>query len=327
MKRSGFTLVEVLIYVAIFSVLAMVFSSILLTYYRVDKEQMSRSEISSQLNFTLQTIQNMIGQSGTAVVRDVIDIGDDWDEVDSAVGESQNYLVLKAKSEGNQSADVNSPIIIYADAGVIKVKKGRGVEQTETVLTTDRVTVDNLSFRKLINYPSREIIEIDLTMSYNDPNLGSQVSRQLISGIGKAEAAVFDTSLLPGSGGSIDIGQSTQRWRDGYFSNNLLVDNQTNTESLIVGDETVINGLRTGFLTINPPAVAADSNGTFRISSSNIGASDRIFFTPPYNLESGLVLVGARTIDASNEIEITLRNTTESNINGSSRDWAYLLIK
>ena len=234
---------------------------------------------------------------------------------------------MKNKSEGNQPADANSPVIIYADAGAIKIITGRGTEQTETTLTTDRITVDNLSFRKLINNPGREIIEIDLSMSYSNSGSGGQVSRRLISGIGKAEAAVFDTSLLPGSGSSIDIGQSTQRWRDGYFSNNLSINNQTNTNSLVVGGETVVNGIRTGFLTIDPPAIAANSNGTFQISSSNIGASDRIFLTPPYNLEAGLVLVGARAIDSTDQIEITLRNTTGASINGSSKSWAYLLIK
>lgn len=326
-RRAGFTLIELLIYVAIFSVLAVVFSTVLLTYSRVNLEQVARNEIASQFNFVLQTIQRMISESGTAVVRSDIDVGNDWDEVDSSLGAPQIYLILKNRNEGDLPADANSPVVIYAGGDSVKIRKGRGAGQTEATITTNRVRVDNLSFKKLVNYPGREIIEIDLTLSYNSGNPLQQVTRRLISGIGKAEAAIFDTSLLPGASGSVDVGQSTQRWRDGYFSNNLTIGNQINASSLILGSETIINGLRTGFLAIDPPSVAANGNLAFRIAAGAIGASDRIFLTPPSNLETGLVLVGASAVDATDEIEITLRNTTGSAINGASRDWAYFLLK
>lgn len=326
-RKAGFTLIELLIYVAIFSVLAVVFSSVILVYFRINVEQIARSEITSQFNFVLQTIQRMIGEAGTAVVRTDIDAGGDWDEIDSALGEPRNYLVLKNKNEGNEPADANSPTVVYAENGVIKIRRGRGAEQTETALTTGKVAADNLSFKKLTNYPGREIIEINLILSYNSANPLQQVSRRLISGVGKAEAAIFDTSLLPGVSGGADIGQGTQRWRDGYFSGNVNVDNQTNTGALVVGGGTIINNIRSGFLAVDPPAIAANGNGTFRIASSAIGASDRIFLTPPPDLEAGLALIGASAIDATDEIEITLRNTTASAINGAPKNWAYLLLK
>lgn len=326
-QDKGFTLIELLIYVAIFSILAVVFSSIIVVYLKVNQEQTARNEISSQINFVLNNFQRMIGEAGTAVVRDDISSGNNWDEEDSAIGTPQPYLILKTGTEGNQLSDSNSPIVIYADSGEIKIIKGRGADKTNTTLTTKRVSVSDLNFKKVINYPGREIIEISLTMNYASGNPTEQISRQLISGVGKAEAAIFDTSLLPGASGSADIGQNTKRWRDGYFSGNLSVNNQMDTNTLTVGNETIINGLRTGFLTINPPAIAGNSNGTLTISAGDIGASDRIFLTPPSNLESGLVFVGARAIDNSNEIEITLRNTTGANINGAPKDWAYLLVK
>lgn len=499
--RKGFTLVEVLIYVSIFSIMAIVFSTALLTYTRVNLEQTARTEVASQLNFVMQTIQRMTGEAGMVVVRNdigfdqgplspsimandssfgnfawsnvnnakisdnlyasvtvngnysnylkatgfgfsipagaiikgievlverygdgtdccssgptfivkngaigsvskavdfpfgsnlesievlgsptdlwneswvasdinnsntgfvistldaagegtssfyidqimmavyysegesiVSDVGSKWDEQDTIpIGEPYKYLILKTKNEGNLADGNNSPVVIYADNGEVKIRKGRGSMQTETTLTTPKVIVNSLAFTKLTNYPGRDVVGIDLSLSYNG-NYPSQISRKLVLGVGRAEAAIFDTSLLPGTGNSIDLGQQTQRWRDGYFANNLVVGVKTDTNSLVVGlGGTPINGMHSGFFLFDPLSINANSNGTFTINSPNpIGASDRIFLTPPQDLEVGLVLVGATTTDASDTIKITLRNVTAAAVNGAAQRWGYLLIK
>jgi hypothetical protein len=150
----------------------------------------------------------------------------------------------------------------------------------------------------------------------------------LILGVGKAYAAIFDTDLLPGSDNNANVGQNSRRWRDANFSGTVSVDGSLNTGSAVIGGGTITNALHHGSISVNPPAIGGNSNATFSVTAPvRIDASDRVFLTPNKNLEAGLVLVGAKTDSANNKIEITLRNTTGSSINGAALDWYYLLIK
>ncbi|MFH1759049.1 MAG: type II secretion system protein [Patescibacteria group bacterium] len=327
-KQQGFTLVELLIYVAIFAIVAVALSSILVTFTRVNIGQVGKNEVASQLNFAMQTMQRLINNAGLMVVRSETDGIDD--ETDSALGQPLKYLVIKDVEEINVPDDANSPIVIYRDAvdSKIKIRQGRGSLVTIEDLTTDAVLVDGLSFTKYVNYPGQDVVEINLTMSYNSDHPQQQITRSLILGVGKAVAAVFDTSLLPGADNSADVGQGTKRWRDGYFSGDINIDGNASLATTNVGDGTPINGLYTGFLSVDPPLITGYSNGSVTISApASIGASDRIFLTPPQDLNSGLLFVGARTVDATDQIEITIRNVTAGNIKGDAKNWAYLLVK
>jgi hypothetical protein len=166
-------------------------------------------------------------------------------------------------------------------------------------------------------------------MSFNSEKPIEKISRRLVLGVGKAYAATFDTDLLPGTDAGPSIGQGTKKWLDAFFAGNLTVDGNASLKTANIGSSgTIINGLFNGSITVDPPSIAAGGNGTIKIAAPTaIDASDRVFLTPPANLEAGLILVGARTINDTDEIEITLRNTSSSVINGASRNWYYLIIK
>jgi prepilin-type N-terminal cleavage/methylation domain-containing protein len=336
-KRAGFTLVELLIYIGIFAILAVAFSSILVTFSRVTITQSSKNEVSSQLSFVTQKIQRMISNASHVVATNSIedtDLGKAWDEVDNNLGVAQKYLVLKLQEDENSSNSETTPTIIYLDGGVIKVRKGRGGEighSTTSELTTDKVVVDKLEFTKFVDYPGRDLIEIDLALSYNSEQEQEQVSRKLILGTSKAYAAIFDTTLLPGANNNVDVGSSGYKWKDAFFSGTLKVDTEAQVKTLKVSDNgTPMSGIYNGQITVDPPNIGADSNGTVSVnppSGITIESGDRVFLTPNKSLKSGLLMVGAFANSSTNKIDITLRNTKSSAVNGEVRSWYYLLIK
>ncbi|MEK9183477.1 MAG: prepilin-type N-terminal cleavage/methylation domain-containing protein, partial [Patescibacteria group bacterium] len=90
MNRRGFTLVELLVYISLFAVVSIFLVSILVTFVKVDVQQLSASEVAEQANFILQRIQNIINNAGFLVVND-----DGNDETDAALSLPRTYLVVK----------------------------------------------------------------------------------------------------------------------------------------------------------------------------------------------------------------------------------------
>ena len=334
-KRAGFTLIELLIYVGIFAILAVSFSSILVTFSRVTITQSSRNEVATQLSFVMQSIQRLVSDASHVIVTDSIedtDLNKTWDENDTNLGTAQKYLVLKLSGDDNSVNSETPPTIIYLNEGQVKIRKGRGSGNfVVNNLTTDKVVVDKLEFTKFVDHPGRDFIEIDLTLSYNSEQEQLQVARKLVLGTSKAYAAIFDTDLLPGTDGGASVGQASKKWADAHFSGDLTVGQEAKVEVLRVDDDgTPMNAIYNGQLSINPPSISGNSNKTFDVSPPTgvtLEVGDRIFLTPHKSLEAGLVLVGATINAGSNVIEVTLRNTAGSSVNGISRKWYYLLIK
>ena len=316
-KRAGFTLIELLIYVGIFAILAVSFSSILVTFSRVTITQSSRNEVATQLSFVMQNIQRMVGDASHVIVANSIkdtDLEETWDEIDTDLGTAQKYLILKLSADDNSASSQTTPTIIYLDEGQVKIRKGRGSSNfVINNLTTDKVVVDKLEFTKFINYPGRDLVEIDLTLSYNSEQEQFQVARKLVLGTSKAYAATFDTNLVPGVGSGASIGLANQKWVDAHFSGDLTVGQEAKVKTLRVGDalSTPMSAIYNGQLDVNPPDIGDGSNKTFNNSPPTgviLEVGDRIFLTPHKSLKAGLVLVGA-TIDADdNVIEISSEN-------------------
>ncbi len=63
---------------------------------------------------------------------------------------------------------------------------------------------------------------------------------------------------------------------------------------------------------------------TITITGAAVG--DRVFLTPPYDIEDALVYQGA-TVTAANTVTIKIRNVAAVPVNGAARTWSYLIIK
>ena len=202
---KGFTLFEILLYVGIFALVAGLFTGILLVVTRIQASQTALLEVNGQLNFAIQTIQRLVRSSSN---------------VDVEAGKSLTSIRLRVADPAKD------PTLILVSNGAVEIKEGSAASST---LTTSSVVADSLQFIKYTNYPGHDSVQIDLTLSYNTTNPQGTVSRTIRSAIGRASAATFDSTLIPGST-TYDVGQTGARWRDGYFSGSVDIDG-----GLIVG--------------------------------------------------------------------------------------------
>ena len=202
---KGFTLFEILLYVGIFAVVASLFTGILLVVTRIQSSQSALLEVNGQLNFAMQTIQRLVRSSSNIEVE---------------AGKSLTNIRLRMANP------VKDPTVILVSNNAVEIKEGSAASST---LTTSSVVANSLQFVKYVNYPGHDSVQIDLTLSYNTSNPQREVSRTIRSAIGRASAATFDSTLVPGSN-AYDVGQSGARWRDGYFSGSVDVDG-----ALVVG--------------------------------------------------------------------------------------------
>lgn len=326
--RRGFTLIELLIYSAIFAIISITLLYFLTLFFRASNNQISSSEIASQANFILQKIQQEIMNASFLVVND-----DGNKETDGTLSQPHAKLIIVDRAATSNPAtvanDPNSPIAIYQNSsvGTAVVKRGN---QTEFILNNNTVKVTNLKFTKISTPPGKDIVLIDLTLQYQSPNPREQISRQFLLGVGKAEAAVFDSDLNPNSSNAKNIGADNSKWKSLFLSGDLNIDGKVIwTTNGTNATNNNISFMSQGMLSIDPPDIGANAQWTTTKTINGIQTGDKVFITAPSDIESGLLFVGAR-VTATDTLSITIRNVTGSTItNGStaSRNWSYFIIR
>lgn len=221
-QRSGFTLLEILIYIAIFAVVGTLLTGIVTTVTKVEVRGGASAEVATQLNFTLQTVQRLVRDASAVVVNNSLTDH----ETDSALGTAAPYLHLRMKDSAGGASD-RDPMVIWLDiaTNVVKVRQGSGENVTTGDLTNAKVASasNNLQFKKFSNPPGHDVVQFDVTLAYNAPTPEGVVTRTLQSAIGRASAATFDSDLLPGVDNQRSVGNAGSRWVNGYFSGNLIV--------------------------------------------------------------------------------------------------------
>ncbi|MDO8585050.1 MAG: prepilin-type N-terminal cleavage/methylation domain-containing protein [bacterium] len=219
---SGFTLLEILIYIAIFAVVGTLLTGIVTTVTRVEVRGGASAEVSTQLNFTMQTLQRLTRDASVVIVNNSLSDNNS----DAPLGVSAPYLHLRMRDSAGGATD-RDPMVIWFDpvTKVVKLQQGSGGNMTTTDLTTDRVAsaASNLQFKKFANPPGHDVVQVDLTLVYNSPTPEGMVARTIQSAIGRVSAATFDSDLLPGADNIRSVGTAANRWVNGYFSGNLIV--------------------------------------------------------------------------------------------------------
>ena len=109
---------------------------------------------------------------------------------------------------------------IYSSSSEKRIYLQEGDSGIPKPLTSDKVIVDSLSFQKFSNPPGKDVVEINITMTFNSSNPQFAISKTLRSAIARVSAATFDDNILPG-GASWSVGQSGTRWAEGYFSGKI----------------------------------------------------------------------------------------------------------
>jgi len=227
-RNRGFTLVEVLIYVAIFAVVAGILSAVLITVIRAQSRDAASNEVAAQLDFVLTTVQRLVRESS------LIDIVYEGTSTSTACS---TYCSVRLRMEDPS----REPTIIRSDANGIYIKAGTGNEVT---LTTGKITVNSFSITKFEIAGGHAATQIDASFTFvtNNPQLA--VTKTLQSAISRVTAATFDSDLIPNTDGSFDLGKISPntRWQNAYFSGEVAVGASTAQSSAVLTLDSTTRG-------------------------------------------------------------------------------------
>ncbi|MDP1628983.1 MAG: hypothetical protein Q8L57_00015, partial [bacterium] len=243
-SQKAFTLLELLIYLGIFAGVSVAVVSVLVMVARVKPQVDVKAEVQNNMRFALETINQKVSQSVS---------------VDAA---QPGYLRLVMAEEAKD------PTIFTLQDGTIYMKEGANAT---TTLTSDKICVESLVFGQVFQPPAPRSISLKIEMSYRtgvsscnptgNPLLTfSSTLQQLFP---TAQAVTFDSGLFPSTGDK-DIGDSTLRWRHGYFSGNLSVSGTAaTTYPLQIGASSLVvtSAGNVGIGTTGPQSILHTSGG------------------------------------------------------------------
>ncbi len=255
--KKGYSLIELLVYVAIFAVSAVFLTAILLTITRIQTRQNSVNEANQQIAFVTNTIQQLVGQSSM---------------IDMTTGSPTSTLKLRMASS------TLDPTLVYASGTAIYLSEGTVIpSSTPAAITNSNVTVNNFSVTKYENPGGFSLIQLGMTLTYNSPTPSAQLTRSLQTSIARVSAAQFDSSVYPTANGTLDLGLSTNQWRYGYFSSNVRINGNLGLST----DPAAVNNANTllksagsiGFTASTYGLILNSPGGTcYQLGISNSGA-------------------------------------------------------
>lgn len=190
-SRKGFTLLELVIFTAIFSVTIMAFISVLISITRTQVRQTAVTEVNQQSQFVLQAVQYYVERSS------LIDLADNA---------TTTSVTLRMPSAAED------PTLLYASGTQIFSQVGGDPPQA---LTSPRVLVSDFVMTKHANAPGKESLSVGLTISYNTSNVQQQFAQALQSAVSRVNAATFDSGVYPVDPNSVNnkIGASGSAWK------------------------------------------------------------------------------------------------------------------
>ena len=211
--RQGFTLVELLVYTAIFAIVAGLLTTIFYVVINTQKKTSVSGEVSQQLNLVLVTVQRLVGDA--SLVEAVY-------EGSNPSSTCTTFCTLKLRRED----PAKDPTIISSDATGIYLQEGSSPQVT---LTTNKVLINHFRLTKQEIPGGHAVVEISTSFAYNTLNPTFAVTKAIESAIARVDAATFDADLIPNQDNTFDVGQvsgSSLRWRNGRFSGDLTVGGQ-----------------------------------------------------------------------------------------------------
>lgn len=248
-EKKGFSLIELTIYIAIFTVSAIFLVAILTTITKIQTREGSAGEVNRQIGFVGDTLKRMVQSSSL---------------VDMTFGTPTSTLRLR------MATSTNDPTLMYLSGTAVYLRQGSA---NPIALTDSDVIVDTFLVTPYQNPGGTTIVQLDLSMTYNATNPAARLTRSLETSVARVSAAQFDSSVYPSSGGTLDLGTATYQWRNGYFSGTLDVDGQT-TMGTGVGGATVLKSYgNVGFSTSTYGIIFVTPSGSCLLMTlTNAGA-------------------------------------------------------
>lgn len=187
--RKGYTLVELLIFIAIFTVVIGAFISMLVISLRLQARQSSAGSVQQESTALLQQLQYYVENSSL---------------VNIPIDTSTTTLSLRMSS-----TTLDPTTVTVSASGTVYLKQGSG---TSTALTSNRVKVTGLTFVRHTNPPSHDTVSISFTMANNSPNIQQLFSQSFQTAITQVSAATFDSNIVPSSSATYNLGVSGSVW-------------------------------------------------------------------------------------------------------------------
>lgn len=145
--KKGFTLVEMLLYLAVLSIVVLAFSSFLFLSYTSRVKAAAIAEIEQQGSQTMSLITQNIRNAASITA--------------PATGVSASSLTL------TEYTGANSPTVFDQSGSTLRITEG----VTAAVnLTSNRVIVSNLSFQNLSRLSTPGVVQIKFTLTHVNPS-------------------------------------------------------------------------------------------------------------------------------------------------------------
>ena len=192
-RKRGFSLIELVVFVGIFTMTIGAFITILVAVLRVQVRQLAAAEVNGQTQFLLQTVQYYIERSSY---------------IDMTTDSATSTLKLRMASS------TQDPTLIYLQSGIAYLREDNdGTPGTPKALTSSRVSVTDLQFIRRANAPGHDAVAIVFSMEYVTSNIQERFSQVLNTGIARVAAATFDSNIVPGSANTYKLGAAAGDWQ------------------------------------------------------------------------------------------------------------------
>jgi type II secretory pathway pseudopilin PulG len=265
-SRRGFTIIEVLVFSAIFAVAVVGITTIFVSFINIEARQTALTEVSGQSQFLLQQIQRYVNAASY--------IGSQTSSTDMAanVPTSTLQLVMPSSSQG--------VVRIYATGtpGIAYVQVGAAAAQP---LSSPRVSVTNMVFTKHTNAPGHDSVSATFSVSYNTTNIKQAFSLAMQTAITRVNAATFDSNVVPNSAGTLTLGDSVNTWNSVnnilYFNGNSVGVNISNPSQMleVTGNARLDGGLLLATSSANPATCNSAIRGMIWVNQNAV-ATDTV---------------------------------------------------
>lgn len=188
-RRSGFTLVELLIFSSIFVFVAVAFTVVLVSVARIQVRQSGAAEVNQQSQLLLQTIQYWV--------------------------EKAAYIEMTADTETStlkiRTDSASDPLYIYSSGTTVYIKETDA--GTPQPLTSSKVQVTDLRFIKRSHLPAKDSVAVNFTLQYGATGGFQNFISNLDTSIARVSAATFDSSLNASPTAALYLGTSAGEWK------------------------------------------------------------------------------------------------------------------
>lgn len=291
-NNKAFTLIEILIYTAIFSVVAAGIMGVTWNITKIHDTQIAQNEVDENIRYVMNLVNSKVRES-------II--------IQEATGTS---LILQMPDS------TKSPVKFSLKDGVMYMQVGA---EDPVAITSNKVEVSFLSFERIAVAGAKGGVKVNLTIAYKSSDTKTAFSRDYLTTVTKVNAITFDSDILPDVTNLRNVGVESLRWKNGYFSGDVNVTGNLTTSGYLTGTTGICMGTdcRTSWGQIAGLTGSGEQNYISKWTTSGT-LNKSIIYDNGTNVGIGTTSPNAKLHLESNSGELILRM---NNIASGGRNW------